>query len=146
VQPGDNVAILTGPNAGGYAVKQVLSQTTLLVVITASGGFPSVPSTNEDYEVAFGSRWEPGVLDVLSLQLTARIDTQASRQTEIEDALADVASGVYVRRSPWVDALVNRAHGSWTAYESTLATITLLESQQSQLEALDSNYEEFLNQ
>lgn len=141
VQPGDRLDITGSSNAGSYSILTVESETSLRINVQ----FPSVPSTGETYEVRFGTQWEDGVLESVEILLANRIANSTSRKAEIERAVSP-ANSIYDRRAVWINALVNRAFGSWTTLENTRASIELLESQKEDIDEIDDAYKEFLGQ
>lgn len=62
VQPGDTLTIIGGPNAGSYTIATIPLETTL----TIATQFPSVPSSNEVWEITYGNTINVGAVWIFS--------------------------------------------------------------------------------
>jgi hypothetical protein len=140
VAAGDTLEISGGDNAGTYTVDSVSGATRIDVAVARE--FVTVPSAGESYVIAYGVRWDTGVLDLLLALLDARASERATRVSQITAS----ASVVYAERAEWINALVNRMSGSWTKLAGTQNSIVAITNYLEGAGRIQDGYWRYFNQ
>jgi hypothetical protein len=122
---------VTSGNEGRYSIIAVGANT-----VTVKDVWKRKNSTGEVFSVVTPAAWVVGALTLLRDAIASRIPQIGDRRAAVERA----AVGIYNRRAEWLNALVNRATGSLTQYQSTVVSLAAMEDQQQGAEDVADTY------